>query len=217
MIDVPQSRETAERRLWSGTVQKLFQTLELADHAAVPEITESLAVFCQQHTCVNSRSLFLLAARSFCATGDAEAAGRVLLKDREHRRCAGAWLEVLSSDYSFPELYPLFAARVLYPQQTTSAGTLWVLDFNRIRLTEADRHELILFQTVRVLTEQVSNVWKKTGGAGTLGVKGLARLAGFAGKGNASDRLFRHIGDVLALRAKANGWECVPAVLQLSR
>lgn len=215
MIDTHQSRRLAERQLWSGYVQKLFQTMELNDRAAAPDITESLAVFCQHHAHMPKHSLSLLMARSFCVTGDTEAAGRILHHDRTHCAHAESWLEVLSAGYPFPELYPLFSSRALRPQTLTSTGTLWVLDFGKVRLTEADRHELILFQTVRVLTEQVSNVWKKTEGRGTLGISGLSRLTRFTRGRQPSQQLLRHIGDALALRARKNGWCAAPSVLML--
>jgi hypothetical protein len=158
-------------------------------------------------------TLSLLMARSFCVTGDAEAAGRILRHDRAHRSYAESWLEVLSSEYPFPELYPLFSSRALRPQNLTSAGTVWVLDFDKVQLTEADRHELILFQTVRVLTEKVSNVWKKSSGQGTLGIKGLARLTNFVRGRQSARQLTSHVCDVLALRAQKNGWRVAPAVL----
>ena len=215
MIDLQQSDRLAERRLWSGHVQQLFHTLELDGRMAAPDITESLAVFCQDFSHIPKHTLSLLMARSFCVTGDAEAAGRILRHDGTHRPHTDSWIEVLSSGYPFPELYPLFSARALRPQSLTSAGALWVLDFDRIRLTEADRHELIIFQTVRVLTEKVSNVWKKTEGRGTLGVKGLSRLAGFVRGRRMSRALPGHISDVLALCAKKNGWPVAPSVLLL--
>lgn len=213
MIDTHQSRRLEERQLWSGYVQQLFQTLEIHDRAAAPDITESLAVFCQHNTRMPEHTLSLLMARSFCATGDAEAAGRILRHDRAHRSHAESWLEVLSAEYPFPELYPLFSSRALRPQNLTSAGTVWVLDFDKVRLTEADRHELILFQTVRVLTEKVSNVWKKSSGQGTLGIKGLARLTKFVRGRQPARQLTGHIRDVLALRAQKNGWSAAPSVL----
>ncbi len=213
MIDTHQSRRLEERQLWSGTVHRLFQNLEIHDRAAAPDITESLAVFCQHNTRMPEHTLSLLMARSFCATGDAEAAGRILRHDRTHRSHAESWLEVLSAEYPFPELYPLFSSRALRPQNLTSAGTVWVLDFDKVCLTEADRHELILFQTVRVLTEKVSNVWKKSSGQGTLGIKGLARLTKFVRGRQPARQLTGHIHDVLALRAKKNNWCAAPAVL----
>ncbi len=213
MIDTHQSRRLAERQLWSGYVWKLFQTLEIDGRAAASDITESVAVFCQQQLQIPEHTLSLLMARSFCITGDADAAGRILRHDRAHRPHAESWLEVLSAGYPFPELYPLFSSRALHPQHFASAGTVWVLDFDRIGLAEADRHELILFQTMRVLTDNVSNVWKKSNGQGTLGVKGLLRFARFVRGRNVSHQLLDQIRDVLALRAQKNGWTNVPAVL----
>lgn len=215
MIDTHQCRRLDERRLWSGRVQQLFKTLEIGDRTAAADITESLAVFCQHHTHMPEHTLSLLMAHSFCIVGDAEAAGRILQHDHVYRAHTGSWLEVLSAGYPFPELYPLFSARALRPQSLTSAGALWVLDFNRIQLTEADRHELILFQTVRVLAEKVSNVWKKSDGQGTLGIKGLLRLTRFVRSRQSLHRFSDHLNDVLALRAQKNGWNHTPAVLLL--
>ncbi len=217
MIDAHQSRTHTSRRLWSGTIQRLFQTLELQDHTAAPEISESLAVFCQEQPRMPGRSLSLLMARSFCVIGDSEAAGRILRHDRAHRPHADTWLNVLTANYPFPELYPLFSARVLRPQDLNSVGRAWVLDFDAVDLSEADRHELILFQTVRVLTCNVSNVWKKSNGQGALGIKGLRRLTNFMRPRGVemSAQLFDHIRDVLTRCANENGWEQVPAVLQI--
>lgn len=216
MIDTHQSRRLAERQLWTGYVRKLFQTLEIDRRAAAEDITESVAVFCQSQPQIPGHTLSLLMARSFCITGDAEAAGRILRYDRAHRPHTDSWLEVLSAGYPFPELYPLFSSRALRPQSLTSAGTVWVLDFNRIHLAEAGRHELILFQTVRVLTEKVSNVWKKSDGRGTLGVKGLSRPARLVRSRHSGQQLIEHIRDVLTLRAQKNGWTNTPAVLLLN-
>ena len=215
MIDVHQSGRLAERRLWSGHVQQLFQILGIDGRTSAPDITESLAVFCQHHTHMTEHSLSLLMAHSFCIAGDEEAAGRILQHDRTHRPHTDSWMEVLSSGYPFPELYPLFSSRALRPQSLASTGILWVLDLDKVLLTEADRHELILFQTLRVLTEKVSNVWKKTEGRGTLGVKGIARLARFVRGRQASHQLLGHIRDVLAFRAQKNGWHTAPSVLLL--
>lgn len=215
MIDVHQHRAYTSRRLWSGTIQTLFQALDLESRASTPAISEGLALFCQENPRVSGTSLSLLMARSFCVAGDSEAAGRVLHHDPAHRRHAEAWLSVLAVHYPFPELYPLFSARALRPVDLHSAGRIWVLDFDAVHLSDADRHELILFQTVRVLAEKVSNVWKKTKGRGTLGVKGLGEVARFMRSRRTPDQLFDHIHDVLARCAKEQGWDHVPSLLQI--
>ncbi len=216
MIDTHQSRTHTSRQLWSGTIQRLFQTLELQDHTAASEISESLAVFCQAQPRMPERSLLLLMARAFCAIGDSDAAERVLCHDPAHQSHADSWMNVLTAHYPFSELYPLFSARVLRPQDLSSVGQTWVLDFDSITLSEADRHELILFQTVRVLTEKVSNVWKKSNGQGTLGVKGLRRLTRFTHPRNTkkSIQLLDYISDVLIRCSAQNGWVQPPTILQ---
>lgn len=214
MIDTHQSRQLDGRRLWSGHVRRLLRTINVDEHVSAADITESLAVFCQRHEYVPEHSLFLLIARSFCAAGDADAAGLVLRNNHAYRPHTESWLEVLSAGYPFPELYPLFSSRALRPQSLASAGTLWVLDFDKVRLTDADRHELILFQTARVLAEKISSVWKRSAGQGTLGIKGLERLTRSAGR-HTAQRLSGHIRDVLARCARKNGWTDVPDVLLL--
>jgi len=217
MIDTHQEHQRTARQLWSGTVQRLFETMELNTRVSAGEISESLAVFCQEHPAVNTHGLSLLAARSFCAAGDREAANLVLCHDRAHCAHAGSWLEMLSADYPFPELYPLFAARALRPLHLASAGAVWVLDFERIYLSDADHHELILFQTVRVLAEKVSNVWKRSGTPGTLCIKGMRRLSCFLRPRGAqtADQLLDHLRDVLARQAQKHDWPAAPSVLLL--
>ena len=214
MIDLRQDR-CAARQFWSGTVRQIFQTLEIDRQVSADDVAESLAVFCEDRPQISCQTLSLLMARSLCAAGNRCAAERVLCHDRTHRPHAGSWLDVLSAEYPFPELYPLFASRALRPMQLTSAGALWVLDFGRICLTKDDGFELILFQTVRVLAEKISNVWKRSGGCGVLGIKHLRRPANLLGGRQASRRLHDHLCDVLENCARMNNWKAVPSVLLL--
>ena len=136
MIDTYQSRLLTTRRLWSETIWQRFQTLELQDRPAAPDISESLSVLCQQCSVLSDESLSLLMAHSFCVSGDTEAAERILRHEQAYRAHAESWLNVLSVEYPFPELYPLFSAHVLRPLCLTSAseGQTWVLDFARTKL-----------------------------------------------------------------------------------
>lgn len=216
MIDQRHTQQSA-RALWSGYVHRLFQTLKLEDRPAAEDISESVACFCQQQPRMPGHTLSLLMARSFCAIGDAEAAERILRSDRRHAPYTDSWLEVLSTEYPFPELVPLFSSRALRPVRMTSAGgSLWVLDFENIQLTETDRHELILLQTIRVLMEKVSNVWKKTDGRGTLGVKALNRPAQLIRTRRSEPQLLDHMRAVFDLLAQKNHWACTPDVLLLN-
>lgn len=219
MIDQHVSRSRSARRLWAGYVQRLFQTLDLHERAGASDISESLAVFCEQHPHMPAHTLSLLMARSFCATGDYEAAGRVLCQDRAHSAHAGSWLAALSAEYPFPELYPLFSSRALRPLRlkTVRAEAVWVLDLDKIHLTDSDRLEMILLQTLRVLAEKVSNVWKKPDGRGALVVKGLPRVTTFMNPNGkrVGPEIVRYLQAVLQRSAARNNWSSVPSVLLL--
>ena len=166
-----------------------------------------------------AHTLSLLMARSFCATGDPDAADRILRHDRAHRTHTESWMAALSAEYPFPELYPLFSSRAFRPLRLNTVGgeNIWVLDLEKVALSDADRHEMILLQTLRVLTEKVSNVWEKPAGRGTLVVKGLPRLTAFIrpGAGRTAPKMIGYLQDVLRRRADHNGWSCVPSVLLL--
>lgn len=219
MIDQHANQALSARRLWSGHVRQLFRQLNLNDRQAIDEISESLAVFCQQHPHISRRALALLMARSLCATGDRDAAGRVLRHDRAHRPYADSWLNILSAEHPFPELYPLFSSRALRPLRlhSVSRDAVWVLDLEKIHLTAADRHEMILMQILRTLTETVSNVWKKTGGNGTLVIKCLSRFSnpGPTERTQSISQPAGYIQDILTHCAARRGWSFVPSVLRL--
>ncbi len=219
MIDQHVTRARSARRLWSGYVQQLFEALNLHERETALEISESLAVFCEQHPHMSAQTLSLLMARSFCATGDRAAACQVLHHDHAHRTHADSWLDVLSAKYPFPELYPLLSSRALRPLRLKTVGeeTTWVLDLEKIQLSDADRHEMILLQTLRVLTEKVSTVWKNPNGKGTLVVKGLPRVSNFIRPraGRVAPQMIGYLQDVLCRCAERNGWSSVPSVLLL--
>ena len=168
---------------------------------------------------VSDDALSLLMARSFYVSGDVEAAEWILQHDPCCGRHLASWLDVLSTEYPFPELYPLFSAHVLRPVLLNSAGVheTWMLDLDRLALSDADRHELLLFQTLRTLTEKVSSVWNKSEGQWTLGIKGLRRMVAAPGarKRTVAGALFNHMGDVLKRCARIRGWSQVPSVLKI--
>jgi hypothetical protein len=216
MIDVQLEASRNVRQYWSGHVRERIHALDLDDRASASAISESLAVVCEQQTYMPEHTLSLLIARSFCAMGDAEAASRILCDDQCYCEHAGTWVNALSAEYPFPELYPLFSSRVLHPLHLKTVGdsATWVLDLQKLQITPADRHELILSQTLRVLVEKVSNVWKKTDGEGALAVKGLSRLEAFLGP-RSTLNLSAYLRDVLDSCAGKNGWATHPVILLL--
>lgn len=215
MMDRQQNRGAAEREVWNRSVQRYLRTLQIHEHPFANEIAESLAVFCQQQNRLSSQSLSLLAARSFCAAGDEKTADRILHGDRRHRLFASVWLDTLSPGCPFSELYPLFSSRVLRPQTLQSSGTLWVLDFNRIHFPDEAKHEILLCQTARILAERTCCLWGKTGGAGTLGLKGLFTLAETFRLKNIPHEIRDHLNAVLKHSARLRNWPHTPETLLL--
>ena len=216
MIDLRTEASRQARRLWADHIRRQMQELDLDDRLATVEISESLAVFCVQHPQLTNHTLSLLLARSFCATGDADAACRILKHDHRCRAYTETWLDALSAEYPFPELYPLFSSRILHPLHLATVRTprSWELDLEKLALTPADRHEIILLQTLRMLVEKVSNVWKKSAGEGALAVKGLARISSFL-QSRSDQNLPNYLRDVLCCCARNNGWPTAPSILLL--
>jgi len=219
MIDQVATRTYSARRLWFGTIQRLFQTMDLNERETASEISESLAAFCEQHPQMSNHTLSLLMARSFCATGDRDAADCVLRHDHTYSPYTNAWLEILSAEYPFPDLYPLFSSRALHPLRLKTVGekNTWVLDLGKIHLSDADRHEMILMQTLRVLAEKISTVWEKEDGRGTLMIKGHSRISNLTCPrcDRAAPQMISYLQDILQRCAKRNGWSAVPSVLLL--
>jgi len=219
MIDSHVTRQLSARRIWSDHMQRMLRRLDLHERETADEILESLAVFCQHHPHMSDRNLSLLLARTFCATGDRDAAGRVLHHDRSHRSHADSWLDVLSAEYPFPDLFPLFSSHALRPLRLRSAGqdAAWVLDLGKIYLSDADRHEIILKQTLRVLIQTASNLWKKSDGQGVLVIKGLPSYSS-AQIHNVNlpvSELMDYIKDILQQCAARLEWTLTPSVLLL--
>jgi hypothetical protein len=187
----------------------VFQPLKIDHDDLFLHAAESVAAFCQDCGEVSDHSLSLLMARSLFTVGEMNAAAQVLKSDRLHGSYTESWMSILSSEYPFPELYPLFASRALRPLKLTVSEALWVLDFNRIKRTNADDTELALFQTLRRLIETVSNLWKKENGCGTLGLKGLDSFVSSIGIRPFVD----HVQAVLHRCARENRWEQAPSVL----
>jgi hypothetical protein len=217
MIDVYHRRAHTTRYLWSRAIRQLFKTLELQDHRMASNISESLAVFCQENSQIPGRSLSLLIAHAFCVVSDFEMAERVLRHDPSYRLHTDSWLTALTVSYPFQDLYPLFSARILRPQVLHSVGETWVLDFDAISISANEHYELSLFQAVRLLTEKVSNVWQTSDGQKTLGIKGLDRLSYVIRPrdGQVTLQLYNHIHDVLAGCARKNRWTHLPSTLQI--
>ena len=209
---------------WSKHLREVFQTLGIPPGTLADNLAASIAMYCRKFHPQGLRSpdLKLLIARAFCAVGDRAAAGRVLESMEPHRRHVSRWLEILSELHHFPELLPYFSLGIIRPADWAGArlDRMWTLDFGRLVLTDAERHEMMLYRSVRALVEKIFVFWDAVGGEGILGLKGLPALSVDAGGGEkqtltAPGDLLEYIADVLARERGRRGWHAVPSLLNL--
>jgi len=211
------------REVWRDHLEDVFKSLDIPPGTLSDNIAATVAVYCHHHHPhgLQATDLRLLISRAFCAIGDRSAAGRVLASMTPHSRHIERWLEILSDLHHFPELLPYFSRGIIRPAEWAGAqlDRMWTLDFSRLKLSEAERHEITLYRSVRLLVQQMFVFWDATGGEGILGLKGLESLG-------VNDRrpewslmsatsLVEYIADLFRQQKKERGWAAVPSLLQL--
>lgn len=191
----------------------------MADHLVV-----SISMYCKKFHPQGLRSvdLRLLIARAFCAVGDRAAAAHVLESMEPHRRHVSRWLEILSELHHFPQLLPYFSLGIIRPADWAGAqlDRMWTLDFSRLSLADAERHEMMLYRSIRAIIEEMGIFWDATTGEGILGLKALAALNVETGRsGNppltSTDALLEYVTDLFKQQAQARSWTTVPSLLNL--
>jgi hypothetical protein len=207
---------------WAAHLRDMLQTLEIPPGTLADNLVESVAMYCRKFhpQGLHSSELKLLIARAFCAVGDRAAAGRVLESMEPHRRHVSRWLEILSELHHFPELLPYFSLGIIRPADWAGAqlDRMWTIDFGRLVLTEAERHEMMLYRSIRALAEKMFVFWDATGGEGILGLKDLSALNVGVGEKQtltAPDDLLEYIADLFAHQAKRREWHSIPSLLNL--
>ena len=212
------------RKAWSVHVTAVFEQLGFSSGPLADNLVESISMYCQKFhpRGLQTSDLSLLVARAFCSVGDRAAAAHVLESMEPHRRHVERWLEILSELHHFPQLLPYFSLGIIRPADWAGArlDRMWTLDFGRLSLTEAERHEMMLYRTIRALLEQMFVFWDATGGEGILGLKNLTALdveaAGAARQTltSASD-LLEYVSDLFSQQLAERSWETVPSLLNL--
>jgi hypothetical protein len=218
-------RSDGLQAVWSAHLQRLFEELQIQPGPVAEHVLESLACYCRSFhpQGVRSEDLNLLIARAFCSVGEVATAERVLGSMVPHRRHIQRWLEILTELHHFPELLPWFSAGVIQPADWAGAqlDRMWTLDFSRMKPREMERHELMLYRTVRVMIEKMIGFWDATEGEGTLGLRhlsafALGEMAGPKGRTlTTSDDWMRYIDDVVRQAAAIRGWSRSPKLLHL--
>jgi hypothetical protein len=217
--------QTLERQdPWKVHLLEIFQSLEIAPGTVADNVSASVAMYCREfhpHG-VQRADLVLLVARAFCAVNDRAAAGRILGSMQPHRRHVARWLEILSELHHFPALLPYFSLGVIRPADWAGAqlDRMWTLDFDRLLLSEEERHEIMLYRSIRAIVESMFVFWDATAGEGVLGLKGLSSLniEDTSRRGptlTATDDLLEYIADLFLRQKEARGWRAVPVLLNL--
>lgn len=211
------------RDAWAAHLREMFLALEIPPGTLADNLVESVAMYCRKFhpQGLQSSELKLLIARAFCSVGDPAAAARVLESMQPHRRHISRWLEILSELHHFPELLPYFSLGVIRPADWAGAqlDRMWTIDFSRLRLTDAERHEMVLYRSIRVLVERMFVFWDATGGAGVLGLKDMSSMRvdedGKARTPAGQDDFLEYITDLFARQKEQRQWHATPALLSL--
>ncbi len=209
---------------WIVHLQEIFQSLDIPSGTMADNVSASVAAYCRQFLPkgVQRSDLVLLIARAFCAVNDRGAAEHVLASLKPHNRHISRWLEILSELHHFPALLPYFSLGVIRPADWAGAQVdrMWTLDFSCLQLSESEKHEMMLYRSIRAIVEHMFVFWDSSHGEGVLGLKGLSALnlekQTRRGKTlTATDDLLEYITDLFLQQKSERDWSSVPSLLNL--
>ena len=223
MIDrglIPQT----DQEVWSEHLHALLDELSFSAGTVREHLVCSVAMYCRQfhpHGLMEA-DLILLIARALCAINDRASADRLLRSVQPHARHVERWLEILSELHHFPTLLPYFSMGIIRPADWAGAelDRMWTLDLGRLFLSEAEKHEMMLYRSLRSIVENMEVFWDATGGDGVLGLKGLdsfnvdsnsKRRQTLTG----TDDLLGYVESILLQHRGRRNWTAVPKVMNL--
>ena len=214
----------AAQEAWTEHLQELFVSIGLEPSPLLDNVTASVAMYCRQfhpHG-IQRADLNLLVARALCAVRERAAAEQVLLSVKPQARHVERWLEVLSELHHFPSLLPFFTLGIIRPADWVGAqlDRMWTLDLGRLALSEADRHEMLLYRSLRSIIEHMMVFWDATEGEGVLGLKELAAFdlepnAKRKSSATGSDSLLGYIENLFMQQRDERGWKTIPTLMNL--
>ena len=223
MIDTA-SQTINKKDAWADHLQDIFKSLKIPAGTLADNVSASVAMYCRQFhpQGVQRADLVLLIARAFCAVNDRAAAEHVLGSLKTHKRHMSRWLEILSELHQFPTLLPYFSLSVIRPADWAGAqlDRMWTLDLGRLVYSDAERHEIVLYRTIRAMVEHMYVFWDATHGEGVLGLKGLETFNVDRGSNKKqtltqSDDLLDYISDLLQQQKALRDWQAVPSIMNL--
>jgi hypothetical protein len=214
----------ARQGAWSEHLRAMFLALDIPQGNVTDHLADSVAQYCNQYHSrgVHRSDLALLLARAFCAINDRDSASRVLGAIKPHALHVDRWLEILSELHHFPALLPYFSRGIIRPADWLGAelDRMWTLDLGRLALTEAEKHEIMLYRSLRSILENMYVFWDATQGEGVLGLKGLEafNIESSARKKmtfTSADDLLGYIARLLMRQKDAREWKDVPRLMSL--
>ena len=211
-----------QQNAWSSHLQALLDDLDIPRGPLANHLIESVAMVCRKHhpQGLQSADLKLLIARAFCAVGDRAVADDVLQSMESHRRHSSRWLEILTELGGFPELLPYFSLGIIRPADWAGAqqDRMWILDFDRLTLSASEKHEMMLYRSIRAILDKMYVFWDATDGEGILGLKNLSALnveGKTADSLTSSKGLLEYIADLFAQQKDVRQWFAIPSLLNL--
>lgn len=218
------SHSLANREAWADNLRSLVDRAGISRESVTEHLTLSVAMYCQQHLPHGAKrsDLILLIARAYCSINDRKKAAQILRSIKPHSLHVDRWLEILSELHHFPSLLPYFSTGIVRPADWAGArqDRMWTLDLGRLVLEDAEKHEMMLYRSLRAIIESMLVFWDTTAGEGVLGVKGLAA---FNLEVDVRHRqTLTHPGDLLGYidglfrrEKERRGWVTVPELLNL--
>lgn len=209
---------------WEQHLQEIFQSLDIPQGTVADNVKASVAMYCRQYhpQGVQRSDLILLIARAFCAISDRESAARILRSVKPHAQHVNRWLEILTELHHFPALLPYFSLGIIRPADWVGAqlDRMWTLDLGRLALSESEKHEMMLYRSLRTIIENMFVFWDATRGEGVLGLKGLASFNVESNSGRrqtltAADDLLEYIGNLFLKQRDAQRWATIPSLMNL--
>lgn len=209
---------------WTEHLQAIFQSLDFPSGTLADNVSASVAMYCRHYHPRGLRhdDLVLLIARAFCTINERAMAKQFLGSVKLHARHIDRWLEILEELDSFPSLLPYFSLGIIRPADWAGANLdrMWTLDLGRLRLSEAERHEMLLYSSLRAMIENMFVFWDATNGEGVLGLKGMESFNVASNSRQrqtftSADDLLGFIGNLFLQQKKLKNWQAVPSLLNL--
>ncbi len=138
----------------AGEVDALCKKEFCADFENVEEVAKAIECFLKENRetlFVDSKYLMLLASQAMSSLGQGMSARRLLI----------------------------FGSGLVAPAewQVTGGNAMWVLDLKRMIVGRDVSLELLLFNSLNVILDAISDVWDETKGRGSLGLKHVCCVA----------------------------------------